>query len=394
MTPTGSDRSEAAGRDDDHRTGELTFRAERAISPANGIERWVVLDPNLMVHAEGSDFCWALYGADRSPHTIRAYAGRVALFLSWCLVGGADWRTIDLASLARFKHWLETTPSKRGQRRRAGTVDAVLIAVCELLRFCARTGRIDASVADQLVEPRWLRFLPPGFDPGEQGQLRTVRVRQVRARAEVAFPDALSSEQSDVVFRACRRPRERFMVQLLHDAGLRVGEALGLHREDMHLLPDSRALACAVVGPHVHVRRRANPNGALAKSRFARTVPASEALLVAYGDYGFERGEILGDDEAEMVFVNLYHEPLGRPMTYRAAKGFFERLARQVGFPLRPHMLRHTAATNWVRAGVDLDVIQRLLGHASPSSTLVYLHARDADRRRAVEAVAAGETYR
>jgi len=57
-------------------------------------------------------------------------------------------------------------------------------------------------------------------------------------------------------------------------------------------------------------------------------------------------------------------------------------------------MLRHTAATNWVRAGVDLDVVQDLLGHVSPASTLVYLHARDEDRRRAVEAVATGEPYR
>lgn len=80
-------------------------------------------------------------------------------------------------------------------------------------------------------------------------------------------------------------------------------------------------------------------------------------------------------------------------MTYRAAKGFFERLAKECGFPVRPHMLRHTAATNWVRAGVDLDVVQRLLGHASLSSTGVYLHASDKDKRRAVEAVAAGERY-
>lgn len=48
-----------------------------------------------------------------------------------------------------------------------------------------------------------------------------------------------------------------------------------------------------------------------------------------------------------MVLVNLYHHPLGAPMTYRAAKGFFDRLAGQCGFPVRPHMLRHTAATNW-----------------------------------------------
>ncbi|MGH3738757.1 MAG: tyrosine-type recombinase/integrase [Micromonosporaceae bacterium] len=363
------------------------------MSPLDGSELWVVLDAELVVHVEASDFCRALYGAGRSPHTIRVYAGRVALFLGWCQAHGVDWKTIDLPSLAAFKHSLEATPIERGMRR-GGTVDAILIALCEFLRFCARTGVIDQAVADRLSERRWLRFLPPGFDAGERGQVRTVRVRQVKARTETPFPEALTPEQSQTVFACCGRPRERFMVRLLHDTGLRIGEALGLRREDMHLLPDSRRVGCAVVGPHVHVRHRANPNGALAKSRFPRTVPASEAVLVAYADYQFERGEILGDDDADMVFVNLYHEPLGAPMTYRAAKGFFERLARQCGFPTRPHMMRHTAATNWVRAGVDLDVVQRLLGHASPCSSLVYVHARDADKRRAVEAVAAGERYR
>jgi len=370
------------------------FCAERAVSAADGSELWVVLDAELVVHAEASDFCRALSGASRSPHTVRAYTGRVALFLSWCQDHGEDWKTIGLPALGRFKHWLEATPIKTGRVRRSGTVDAILIAVCEFLRFCARTGVIDQAVADQLSEPRWLRFLPPGSDGGERGQFRTVRARQVRARAGTAFPEALTPEQSETLFACCRRPRERFMVRLLHDSGLRIGEALGLRREDMHLLPDSRRLGCTVVGPHVHVRHRANPNGALAKSRFPRTVPASEAVLATYADYQFERAELVGDDDSDMVFVNLYHEPLGTPMCYRAAKGFFERLAKDCGFPARPHMLRHTAATNWVRAGVDLDVVQRLLGHASPASSSVYLHARDQDKRRAVEAVAAGERYR
>ena len=45
------------------------------------------------------------------------------------------------------------------------------------------------------------------------------------------------------------------------------------------------------------------------------------------------------------------------------------------------------------RAGTDLDVVRALLGHVSLASTTVYLHARDEDKRQAVETVAAGRRY-
>jgi integrase/recombinase XerD len=371
-----------------------SFSAERAVSPLDGSELWVVLDPELVPHREASDFLRALHGASRSPHTIRVYAGRVASFLGWCASQGIEWSSVSLASLARFKHFVEATPYRGGRLRSGATVNARLTAVCEFLRFCARTGVIGQAVADQLSEPRWLRFTPPGFDAGESGQFRAVRARALKARAETPFPEALTAEQAETVLGCCRTPRERFLVILLHDTGMRIGEALGLRRADMHLLPDSRHLGCATVGAHIHVRHRANPNGALAKSRFPRSVPASDAVLSSYADYQHERAGLAGDDGTDLVLVNLYHEPVGAPMTYRSAKGFFDRLAAGCGFPVRPHMLRHTAATNWVRAGTDLDVVQALMGHASLVSTTVYLHARDEDKRRAVEAVAAGRRYR
>jgi len=52
-------------------------------------------------------------------------------------------------------------------------------------------------------------------------------------------------------------------------------------------------------------------------------------------------------------------------------------------------MLRHSAATRWLRDGVDRDVVQRLLGHVSPLSMEAYRTVDDAELRAAVEHVAA-----
>ena len=183
----------------------------------------------------------------------------------------------------------------------------------------------------------------------------------------------------------CRRPRERFLVILLLHTGLRIGEALGLRRE-------RHAPAAGLPRPGLR-------GGGCARARAAPGQPerrVGQVPVPAHGA-GQRRGarpltpttstsapSWWARDGTEMVLVNLYHEPLGAPMNYRAAKRFFDRLAGECGFPVRPHMLRHTAATNWVRAGVDSTLCEALLGHASLASTTVYLHARDEDKRRAV----------
>ncbi|MFD5474555.1 tyrosine-type recombinase/integrase [Streptomyces sp. NPDC127105] len=121
----------------------------------------------------------------------------------------------------------------------------------------------------------------------------------------------------------------------------------------------------------------------------SRSIPVTDELVTLYADYVFERDQVPEAADADMVFVNLFRAPLGRAMTYHNANNLFDRLAKRAGFPARPHMLRHTAATTWVRNKVPRDVVQNLMGHVAASSMEPYVHATDQDKREAVERVAA-----
>ena len=121
----------------------------------------------------------------------------------------------------------------------------------------------------------------------------------------------------------------------------------------MHLLPDSRLLGCRDEGAHVHVRRRVNANGAFSKARSPRAILVETDTVDAYARYQYERDEVAEAAGCDMVFVNLFHPPLGEPMKYDNAHELFCRLAARAGFRTRPHMLRHSAITSMRPAGVD-----------------------------------------
>jgi integrase/recombinase XerD len=336
-------------------------------------------------------------GTCRRTLTERVYAGRVALYLRYCAARGLDWAKPGFLALKQFQDWLviePLPPRGRGGRsepryRSRGTANAVMTSVCEYLRFGVSHGWVLPQTAAMLSEPKFLKHLPPGFDPGERGQFRTVNARTFRYRVAEEGYEALTAEQIAEMLQVACRARDRFLVALLGCTGMRIGEALGLRREDMHLLATSRAVGCEVEGPHVHVRRRRdNANGALAKARFPRSIPVTGEVVGYYTDYVHERDRVAEAADCDMVFVNLFRAPLGRPMNYQNAKDMFDRLARATGFTARPHMLRHSAATRWIRSGVGRDVAGSLLGHVSPSSIQPYIHVDDQDKREAVERVA------
>jgi len=274
----------------------------------------------------------------------------------------------------------------REQRFRSNkTANAILTTVCELLRFASTRGWFPPELAQQISEPKYLRRGPTGYDFGEDNRFRTVRSRALRLAEIDNPPRSLTADQIAIVMRALPRLRDQLLVAILAESGRRIGEALGLRREDMHLLASNNVLGCAVRGPHVHVRRRANANGSLAKSRFPRSIPVTTEVVDLYADYQFERSENPNGEISDFVFVNLYKPPLGEPLRYHNTKKLFERLSATVGFSVSPHMFRHSAATRWLEFGTPRDVVQALLGHVSPASISVYFHPTNETMRAAVE---------
>ena len=340
----------------------------------------------------------------RSVGTARAYAGRLALYLTWVAEAGVNPVEPQVDQLATFARWLERTPSRKhragrerrrapqprvavlGTARSAATVEGILAAVVEFVRFAAGRGWCAPVVAERLSSRAEVRFLPSGWDRGERTGRASVNRRAVRRRRVDRPPATLSGEQVGVLVDACSSCRDRFIVEALYATGLRVAELCGLHLGDLHLVPSAAHLGCKVVGAHLHVvRREDNENGALAKSAWPRVLPVTKGLVACHDAYRFERDALPEAAESDYLLVNLWRPPLGRALSPDSVERLFVRLSAKVGFRARPHMLRHSFASEVAIATKDPALVKELLGHASVVSTDVYLHARWDDMRAAVD---------
>jgi len=153
----------------------------------------------------------------------------------------------------------------------------------------------------------------------------------IALRSERRLPRELTAAEMTTLIDACERLRDRFLLSLLRGTGLRIGEALGLRHEDVD------ALRGVVV-----VRQRLNVNRARAKT-FPRDVPVDPALARLYSDYLHEE---YGPLDCDYVFVNLWAEPVGRPMSYPSVDRLVQRLRARTGIEFTPHQFRQAMRPN------------------------------------------------
>ena len=279
-----------------------------------------------------------------SPHTIRAYRDAMRLLLTFAQARLAtpaaqiDIADLDADLIAAFLDHVE-----HDRDNTIATRNARLAAIHSLFHFAALRHPEHAGVIERV---------PASSPPRHHHTLVTYR-SDPEIDALLAAPDP-----SSWIGR-----RDRAMLQVAIETGLRVSELTGLTGTDVHLGP----------GAHIYCH---------GKGRKDRITPLTTQTAAVLRDWLDERAGLPSDP----LFPTTRGTPLSRDAVDR-------RLAKHAATAARtcrslhdktvtPHVLRHTAAMRLLHAGVDSAVIALWLGHERVETTHIYLHADLAIKKR------------
>jgi site-specific recombinase XerD len=281
-----------------------------------------------------SEYLSALKVAGRSPKTISWYADMLWEFLRFIERDGGRATVPDLAPV-QVRRWLLAIQSGRSRSLAPSSMAARVRTVKAFGTWIANELDLPANPVRGVPVPRVPELLVPSLrEPDILALLRTL--------------DA-GSQQPE---------RDRAIVLLLLDTGLRLSEAAGLRVRDLDLIEGR----CRVLG----------------KGGRERVVPVGRKARRALRHCLAGRGKLLPDDP---LFVGRG----GRPLHARGIQQLVRRLSRRTSLATRcsPHVLRHTFARTFLANGGDVFSLQRILGH-SPSSLQVtrrYVDLLDDDLR-------------
>ena len=272
-----------------------------------------------------------------SPHTIAAYRDTFRLLLRFAADHyrrAASALTMDDLTPALVSEFLDHLEHTRGNSNR--TRNARLAAIHSFAHYVALNEPAYALLCQRLLAMPSRRY-----------------ERKIVAFLTRAETDALLASP-DLSTWIGRRDRALLMVAL--QTGLRVSELINLRREDV------------ILGPGTHVR-------CTGKGRKQRCTPLRRDASAVVKRWLQERAGSPGD----LVFPTIRGGRLSRDAVERLvrlhARTAAARCHSMENKNVTPHVLRHSLAMDLLAHGVDRSVIALWLGHESVETTQMYLHA-------------------
>lgn len=340
---------------------------------------WMLAGAGAEGHGLINDFLGYLSTRGYSAHTVRAYAFDLLAFARWLQEEKILLQEVTTDVLLRFltacrarvlPGQAENIFAIRDGRNigyAATTINRRLAAITGLFGFWAMR---DPQAAVAVPKGREARRAARGERAGLLGHLARPRPRsQLRVRQPHRLPRGLNQPESRALVGSLRTWRDRAMAGLMLFSGLRSCEVLTLDVSDVDI-------------PRGWVR-------VVGKGNRERRVPVDREVAGTIQTYLLvERPET----KEAALFVVLKGPNRGRRLTPAGLRTIFRYHREKAGVPAgHPHALRHSFGTALAEAGVDLAVLQALMGHTHVDSSAAYIHLAPAHLRAAYEQARANQ---
>ena len=276
-----------------------------------------------------TDFFLDYLTAERndSPHTVVGYGRDIREFQAFLesLYSSADWTRVRAEDV---REWIIYLLDERNIS--PASVNVKLSALRSFYRYLRLTGYVSINPMEKIASLKTSRPLPYFVRESEMDRLLELTLEN----------------------RSLGGIRDRLVIMMLYETGIRRSELLGLKDSDV----DTVAMQVKVTG----------------KRNKQRIIPFGNELKEEIQAYLCSRESELGLKEAAAFFVTDNGMPLTDSLLSSIVK---DNLSKVTTIKKKsPHVLRHSFATAMLNNKADLTSIQKLLGHESVATTEIYTH--------------------
>jgi integrase/recombinase XerD len=212
--------------------------------------------------------------------------------------------------------------------------------VKDFLQYSIETRNVSVSYINQVISA--VRILQHDVLGKDWESIRIKRPRRIKK-----LPVILSKEEIKSMIETTRNLKHRTMLAVIYSAGLRISELISLKPSDI----DSDRKQIRVLGKGNKYRYTLLSENTL------------EMLRIYWRAY----------TPAQYLFEG---QKKGQPVSRSTIQIVFKKSVKKTGINKQAtvHSLRHSFATHLLESGVNLKIIQGLLGHSSLRTTSIYLH--------------------
>lgn len=350
------------------------MKVQKIIMDTKPYPLYLLLDKEFEIVEPVMKFIKYLDNTGKSPNTIKTYCYHLKHLYEYMWQKGITLNDLKFEEFATFIGWLRNPSGNyhvlqlqpKEAKREETTINAILNAAVSFLEYLSRLGEFQSIDLYKEARGRSFKGFLHHISKGKYYKKNVLKLRVKKKKLKT-----LEYLQVKQIVEACLTRRDKLLIMLMYEGGLRIGEVLSLRLEDIVTWDNQIILT----------PREDSINGAYIKLRKARTIDVSKELMALYTDYLIhEYGE---DLEHDYVFINLNKVHFGQPLKYQSVLDLIRRLIKRTGIQFTPHMLRHTHATELIRNEWDVAYVQKRLGHSHVQTTLnTYVHLSDQDMKK------------